>query len=156
MKSSNKWLLGFGTALGILVILAVVLVLTLPGSDEVELLPADTPDGVVQRYMFAIKDSNYEEAYSYLAPSVNDDDPRFNTYEEWSGMFLYDEWADAWRAIIDEPEIRGERAIVNVTIEIFNPNGLFNDPVDTRYYPFILEKQEGVWKIISPLYKFIY
>jgi len=156
MKSSNKWLLGFGAVLGILVILAVVLVLTMPGSDEIELLPEDTPDGVVQRYMYAIKDGNYEEAYGYLSPSVLKDDPGYGTYEEWSGMFMYREWADTWRAKIGKPEIRGDKATVSVAIEIFNPDGVFRDPVDTRYYPFMLEKQEGVWKIISPLYKVIY
>lgn len=156
MKSSNKWLLGFGTALGILVILAVVLVLTLPGSEEVELMPGDTPEGVVQRYLYAIKDSNYEEAYSYLSPSIQEEDSRYSTFEEWSGMFLYREQTDAWRAIIGEPEIHGDKATVSITIEIFNPDGILSDPVDTRYYPFILEKQEGIWKIISPLYKVIY
>ncbi|UCC17161.1 MAG: hypothetical protein JSU58_01025, partial [Dehalococcoidales bacterium] len=149
MKSSNKWLLGFGTAIGILVILAVVLVLTMPGNEEIELLPADTPEGVVQRYIFAIEDGNYEEAYDYLSPSALEEDLRYGTYEEWAGMFMYREWADAWRAVIDEPEIRGDKATVSVTIEIFNPDGVFSNPVDTRYYPFTLEKQEGIWKIIS-------
>ena len=156
MKSSNKWLLGFGSALGILVILAVVLVLTMPGTEELELLPADTPDGVVQRYIYAIKDGNYEEAYGYLSPSALEGDLRYGTYEEWSDMFLYREWADAWRAIIGEPEIRGDKATVSVSIEIFNPDGVFSNPVDTRYYPFTLEKQEGTWKITSPLYRVIY
>ncbi|UCD08481.1 MAG: hypothetical protein JSU79_08990 [Dehalococcoidales bacterium] len=156
MKSSNKWLLGFGTALGVLVILAVVLVLTMPGSDEVELLPEDTPGGVVQRYIYAINDGNFEEAYSYLSPSALEDDLRNGTYEDWSGMYMYREWADAWRAIIDEPEILGEKATVNVRIEVFKPDGVFRDPVDTRYYYFTLENQEGAWKITSPLYIGIY
>ncbi|UCC16864.1 MAG: hypothetical protein JSU58_11000, partial [Dehalococcoidales bacterium] len=85
-----------------------------------------------------------------------EEDLRYGTYEEWAGMFMYREWADAWRAVIDEPEIRGNKATVSVTIEIFNPDGVFSNPVDTRYYPFTLEKQEGIWKIISPLYRVIY
>ena len=71
-------------------------------------------------------------------------------------MYMYREWADAWRAIIDEPEIHGDKATVNVRIEVFNPDGVFSDPVDTRYYYFTLENQEGAWKITSPLYIGIY
>ena len=71
-------------------------------------------------------------------------------------MYMYREWADACKAIIDEPEIRGDKATVNVRIEVFNPDGVFRDPVDTRYYYFTLENQEGALKITSPLYIGIY
>ena len=151
MKSSNKWLLGFGTALGILVILAVVLVLTMPGSDEVELLPENTPEGTVQRYVLAIKNRDYEEAYGYLSASAIADEGRYNSFEEWSRMFLSRNREDPWRAVIGEAEYLDSKAFVDVTIEIFSPAGLFGDPVRKLYYPFTLEKQGDAWKIISPL-----
>lgn len=151
MKSSNKWLLGFGTVLGILVILAVVLVLTIPGSDEVELLPENTPEGTVQRYVFAIKNRNYEEAYAYLSTSAIDEEERYYSFEEWSRIVVSHDNSDAWRATIGDAEYHGGKAFVTVTIEIFDPEGLFRDPVRTRYYPFILEKRDNAWKITSPL-----
>ncbi len=157
MKSSSKWLLGFGTAIGILVILAVVLVLVMPENNEIELLPENTPDGVVQRYVNAIRNRDYEEAYGYLSSSALEDEPRYNTFEQWSGMFLNRGQVDAWRAEIGEPEIHDNKAVVMVTVEVFDPDSVFGDPVDTMYYQFILEKQDGVWKITSPLYnKIIY
>ena len=152
MKSSNKWLLGFGTALGILVILAVVLVLTMPGSGEIELLPENTPEGVVQRYVYAIKNQDYEEAYGYLSASAIADEGRYNSFEEWSRMVINRDNADPWRAVIDAAEYRGGKAFVTVTIDIFNPEGLFRDPINTMYYyTFTLEQQDDVWKITSPL-----
>jgi hypothetical protein len=151
MKSSNKWLLGFGTAVGILVILAVVLVLIMPGSDEVDLLPENTPDGVVQRYIFAVKNRDYEEAYGYLSASAIADEERYSSFEEWSRMFLNRDGGDPWRAVIGEAEYFDSKAFVDVTIEIFSPEGIFGDPVRELYYPFTLEQQDGAWKIISPL-----
>ncbi len=149
MKSSNKWLLGFGIALGILVILAIVLVLTMPGSDEVELLPEDTPEGVVQRYVYAIRDKDYEKAYSYLSPSAIADEGRYNSFEEWSRMVV--NRANPWRATIGEAEYLGSKAFVTVTIETFDPEGIFRDPVLVWYYPFTLEQEDDIWKIISPI-----
>jgi hypothetical protein len=151
MKSSNKWLLGFGTALGILVVLAVVLVLTMPGIDQVELLPESTPEGIVQRYVYAIKNRDYEEAYSYLSASAIEDEGRYNSFEEWSRGYLNDYYEDAWRASIGDAEYHGSKAYVTVAVEVFDPNGLFNDPVRMWYYPFTLEKEGDVWKITSPL-----
>jgi hypothetical protein len=151
MKSSNKWLLGFGTALGILVILAVILVLSMPGSGEIELLPEDTPEGTVQRYIFAIKNRNYEEAYGYLSASAIADEGRYDSFEEWSRTFLNRENVDPWRAIIGNAEYIDGKAYVTVTIEFFDPEGLFSDPVRAWYYPFTLEQEGAVWKITSPL-----
>ena len=151
MKSSSKWLLGFGSALGILVILAVVLVLTMPGNDEIELFPENTPEGAVQRYVIAIQNRDYEEAYGYLSASAIADEGRYNSFEEWSRQFLNRSGGDPWRAIIGDAEYSGDKAFVTVTIEILDPEGLFRDPVRMWYYPFTLEQEDDVWKIISPI-----
>jgi hypothetical protein len=151
MKSSNKWLLGFGSALGILVILAVVLVLTMPGDNETELLSEDTPEGVVQRYVRAIKNREYEEAYGYLSASTMVEEERCNSFEEWSKLIISRDNADPWRATVGDAEYHGDKALVTVTIEIFDPEGLLRDPVRMRYYPFTLVQEDDVWKITSPL-----
>jgi hypothetical protein len=151
MKSSNKWLLGFGTALGILVILAIVLVLIMPGDNEIELLPENTPEGVVQRYIYAIKDGDYEEAYGYLSTLAIADQERYDSFEEWSRLIVNRGNTDPWRATISDAEYRGGNTFVTVTIEIFDPEGMLRDPVKKRYYPFTLEKQDNAWKITSPL-----
>jgi hypothetical protein len=61
-------LLGFGITIGILVIIAVALVLSTRGS--VSLLPADTPQGTVQRFLVALQDKDFQKAYSYLSLDV--------------------------------------------------------------------------------------
>ena len=79
MKSSSRLLLISAVAIAILVIVAVVLVLTMPGEESVSLLPEDTPEGTVQRYLLALQVEDYLKAYSYLSPQRTDKIP----YEEW-------------------------------------------------------------------------
>jgi hypothetical protein len=47
VKPSSRLLLVFGASIGVLVIVALVLVLTMP-TPETRLLPEDTPEGIVQ------------------------------------------------------------------------------------------------------------
>ena len=68
MKSSNRLLLSFGVGIGILVVVAVALVLSTSGS--VSLLPEDTPQGTVQRFLMALQDKDLQKAYSYLSLDV--------------------------------------------------------------------------------------
>jgi hypothetical protein len=102
----------------------------------------------------AIKNENYEEAYGYLSASALEDEPMYNTFEKWSAMFLKPSDVDAWRATIGEAVIDEDSALakVTVTIEVFDPEGVFSNPVYTYHYPFSLEKEDGDWKITSPLY----
>ncbi len=74
MKTSSRWLLIFGVTIGVLVIAAVVLVLTMP-TPETRLLPEDTPEGIVQRYFLALEAEDYVTAYSYLSPPPSEKIP---------------------------------------------------------------------------------
>jgi len=84
MQSSNRLMYIFG-----LVIIALVLVTSgtrywfFPGC-RLPLLPADSPEGTVQRYLWPFSNKNFPEAYDYLSPQSN----TRPTYLEWQQPFF--------------------------------------------------------------------
>lgn len=150
MKVSNRLLIIFGSIIGILIIVTTVLALTNSSNEQPSLLPDNTPDGVVQRFILAVKDGDYQTAYSYLYP-----------YE--GGVYLsYDTWRQrlptqvsdntSWKATIGQTNIKGGSATVNVIFDIFRPGGPFGNPDQTNQVQFVMTKQAGDWLISSPLY----
>ncbi len=148
MKSSSRWLLVFGAAIGVLVIVAVVLVLTMPGRESAPLLPEDTPEGIVQRYILALEDDDYLKAYDYLSPSTKQD----LVYENWRRPGVSSRDRPGYKITLGESSVKGNEATVNLTVDIFRPDGPFDDPVSTQHITFLLEKEGTTWRITSPTY----
>ncbi len=153
MKASNRFLLGFGLAIVVLVVLTIVLVMT--GSDNVSLLPADTPEGVVQRFLKAFQEKDYQTAYSYLR--INEKGVTLS-FDEWhkSVSPYTGEEHNAWRATLDRTNVTGNTATVDVIVDRFRPDAPFENPVDTNTVQFKLNKIEGAWYINTrpPVYYF--
>lgn len=150
MKSSTKWLIGFGSAIGTLVILAIVLVLTLPG--EKPLPPENTPEGVVIRYFKAIEQKNYEEAFSYLSETALAENEWMSTYDKWMEFRYYPGQSESiWRVTIIEVKNVDLTASVEVEISSFEPNASFSVPVHSYRQAYRLENTENGWKIREPL-----
>lgn len=148
MKSSKRWLIIFGAAIGLLVIVAVALVLTMNQSDGTPSLPEDTPGGVVERYILALQAKDYTTAYSYLSPPAEEK----LTYEKWRESFGGYGEENETRITLGETTTTGSEATVAVTVDIFRADEPFDNPVSTQHIYFLL-KQEGVsWKITSPTY----
>jgi hypothetical protein len=152
MRSSSRWLFAFGIAIVVLAAVAVVLVLTTTGNSSIDLLPEDTPEGTVQRYLLATEAGDYEKAYSYLSPSAVAREPYYSSYEKWSQGFFQNQRQNTWRATLGKSVITDNRATVVVTIDVFRPDAPFVNLVNTYYYSFILQKEEAFWRIISPVY----
>jgi hypothetical protein len=138
-------LLAFGVAIGVLVIVAVVLVLTLPDEDA-PLLPEDTPEGIVQRYLLACEDEEYLKAYSYLSASAQAE----RTYERWTRPIVSGEERPGWKATLGKSEVSGNEATVTVVVDIFRPRRPFEDPVCTTHVTFLLKKEGDSWRITAP------
>ena len=147
MKTSSRWLLIFGVTIGVLVIVAVALVLTMP-TPETHLLPEDTPEGIVQRYFLALQAEDYVTAYSYLSSSTQ----KTNPYEVWRGGIYRSEDRSGLRVTLGKSVVTGNEATVEVTVDIFRPGGPFQNPVRTQHLTFFLEKEGTSWKISSPWY----
>ena len=146
MKSSSRWLLAFGVAVGVLVIVAIVLVLTIGGAREGPLLPEDTPEGTVQRYLLALEAEDYLKAYSYLSPPASEKLP----YEEWRGPFIGPGERPELRATLGKSAVTGNEATVDVVVDVFRPGGPFENPVHTHDISFFLKREGTSWRIASP------
>lgn len=147
MKSSSRSLLIFGVAIGVLVIVAIVLVLTIGGAREVPLLPEDKPGGIVQRYFLALEDGDYLKAYNYLSSEVKDE----LAYNEWyPGMGPEDK--PEWQVTLGDSTVTGDEATVEVVIDVFHAGDPFGNSVYTRHITFFLQQEGTSWKITSPTY----
>jgi hypothetical protein len=149
MTSPNRWLVIFGIVIGILVIVTVSLVLLIKGN-EVALLPEDTPEGIVQRYLIAIQEKDYQEAYDYLRFNPAE---KIQTYDDWLRMVMPQGSNQAtWKATLGKTTQNGNNASVEVIIDTVRPGGPFGNPTSSQQILFQLSKIDGKWLITSPTY----
>ena len=149
MKSHNRLLIGFGAGILALVIISIALVIAV-GQQEPALLPENSPEGTVQRYMIAVQSGDLNKAYDYLAPvEPGDVNYKPQTREQWiaSGQYRSD---NTWKANLVKVILSGDTARVDVIIETFRAGGPFDNPTYSRTITFNLSKQGEKWLILSP------
>lgn len=72
----DRFLIGILAGIGVLVVLSLAIYFARRGG--LEYGPEDTPEGVVQNFVVALQQRDYERAYSYVASIQNKPDlPRF-------------------------------------------------------------------------------
>jgi len=150
MNSSRRWLVIFGIVIAVLIIATTSLVLLTRGS-KVVLLPEDTPQGTVQRYLLAVQNKDFQQAYGYLS---FDESGQFTTYNDWIRMMPVPQSPNqpAWRATLGETTQNGSSATVDVTIDVFHPGGLFGGSQFSQHMTYVLTKTVNKWFITSPTY----
>jgi hypothetical protein len=148
MNSSRRWLIIFTSVIGVLVIATVALVLFTKGN-EVALLPEDTPQGIVQRYLMAVQEKDYPKAYSYLSFTPTQKDTE---YDDWIKFGLPVNSSVTWKATLGKIMQNSENATVEVTIDTFRPGGPFEDTQYNQQIIFQLVRVNGSWFITSPTY----
>ena len=147
MKSINRLPLAFGIAIGLLTMVAVVLVLATAGAEDGPLLPEDTPEGTVQRFLLALEDEDYLKAYGYLSPPTSEDVP----YESMRKRLARSGEKLGWKATLGKSLVMDDEATVDVVVDVFSPRGPFENPVRTHHITFFLKKTEASWTITSPV-----
>ena len=151
MDSSRRWLIIFTIIISILAIVTISLVLLTKGND-VTLLPENTPQGTVQRYLIAVQEKNYQKAYNYL---LFDSSHRIKTYDDWLRMEIGEPRISnqsTWKATLGKTTQNGDNATVEVTIDTIRPRGPFEDSLRSQQIIFQLSKIDGTWFITSPTY----
>lgn len=116
-----------------LVIVALVVVLTRGGP---ELLDADTPEGVVQRYSAAVIAGDERGAAEYLSPDVADECDTFDS-----------ETTDNLRVTLVSTTQRDDTADVRVLITTIYENGPFGIDEQEFQDDFDLVRIDGEWLI---------
>jgi hypothetical protein len=148
MKPSNRLLALFAGAIGLLALMTLLLVL-IGGNKPVNMLPENSPEGIVQRYLLAIDNGNYPLAFSYI--SLPPDDK--TTYDIWLQSFNRPTERPAYKATLGQSIITGDEATVEVVVDVFRSgSGPFSNPVNSNRVSFFLKNINGVWKITSPTY----
>lgn len=152
MKSSTRWLYIFGGIIGAILIASVVLVLTTTGEGTVKLYPADTPEGTVQRYLIAMNEGEFEDAYGYLSQEALVEQRGATSADEWMPKQVFAQTRSGWRATVGTAKITGSTAELTVSIDTYGPSSVLTDPLVSSNYIFRLSIEGSVWKITEPVY----
>jgi len=145
MTSSNKWLIGMGGALGVLVLIAVVAAV-LTSNTRPDLRPEDTPEGVVQRYVQALMDNDMDMAYTYLSSDLQESCALSDW--QWQARLPYrlDESQVLLKEVIDYAD--GDAGVTVTITRIRGPEPFDLTPqVSSFDQSFRLETQDdGAWR----------
>lgn len=115
--AADRFLIAILVGLGILLVVALLSVLLLrqPGA----VLPADSPEGIVQRFYLALEERDYHRAYDLLggqaaAQLTRDEFVRYNADRQ--------PYEGPQRVRIDDQRISGDFATVTVTVTHYTAN----------------------------------
>ncbi len=153
MRGSTRLIVYFGIGAILVVVVAIALVFALGKSPA--LLPADTPQGTVQRYLMAVQRNDETGANQYLSPQlqIQNIPPgkivppgapypppyRFSPFDYFGG--------NAWKATIRNSAASGSSATVKVAFEISTNGGPFGPVTYTNYVEYTLSRQGTTWII---------
>ncbi len=142
----DKFLTGILIGIGLLIVLALILFFT--RQNGTEYMADSTPEGVVNNYVVAVLNKDYEKAYTYLADLENKP-----SYEEFRNSFLNGVVNPADTGLeVGEAEISADTAHVELTIyysygDPFSVNTGSNDRAT-------LVLQDGTWKLSYMTYNY--
>jgi len=148
MKSSSRFLLSFGIVIIVVVAVAVTLAL-IGGNEPVKLLPGDSPEGTVQKFLMAVKEKDYVKAYTFLSPQS--EYLKTSPYDDWVRSMQSMRGDSSWKASIVKSTVRENDATVEVAVDVFRPDGPLADAVNSNRVMFLLQKENGKWMINSPV-----
>lgn len=148
-SAPDRSLLVIGVGIVALVVVAVIAVVAL-GSREAPSFSADTPEGVVQRYLAAVEDEDHETAWAYFSADVQAD-RSLEEYRRTARDYGY-YGEQSRRVLFDRSEVDGDRARVWLTVEEYYDGGPFGGGETYRSERQIaLVRQDGAWRIDDPL-----
>jgi len=135
-----------GILIGIVLIIVAALGAFFLRQNANTYLPEDTPNGIVNNYILALYDQDYEKAYSYLAEGELK--PSFDTFRQAfvSGSLYLGNVSFK----ISETSESQKQATVYLTY-IYSASGPFNEPYrESQMATLVLEN--GIWKITNMPY----
>ena len=147
MKASRRWLVIFGSIFWPSWSSLWSSVALINSGQEEALLPADTPQGTVQRFLLlAYRDHDYQQAASYLDLPASTVPDKLSPVDAWSQATLNPPPSNGWKATLLRTDIFDDHASVAVEISFF-PSGGVLDRAATNEVNFELTKENGVWRI---------
>lgn len=150
---ADRPLVFIGAAIVALVVVSALVVILI-GGREASSFRADSPEGVVQAYLTAFEDGDYETAHATFSAAVRDEMP-IDEYEravrEYGAGYPID--GSSRRVLFDRTTDDGERAAVHLTVEEFYGGGGPFGGGDTYRSPreVSLVREDGAWRIDQAL-----
>ena len=143
-SASSRWLAAIASFSAVLIIVSVLIGIFV-GNGSGDLLPADSPEGTVQRYLLALTEDDIASAYGYISTDLKDE----CTLENFLQNTRYRREQD-FTAALSKTTDTGSNTIV--TVEITEPNS--NSPFGQGRYSFstsfTVTLEDAVWRISEP------
>lgn len=143
----SAWLIA-SLVLGGLLLLAALLAVILSRRPLAQ-LSANTPSGVVQRFLMADAAQDYRQAFAYLTANGPDGKPR--TYEQFRDRYPRGIERRDIQVVLDGETLDGDLADVYVRVTRYEAQGPspFGNPVSQQRDRFHLRREGGEWRILE-------
>lgn len=151
-RGSDRTLLYAGAGIIAVVAITAAVVLMLGGREPAS-FPADSPEGIVQRYLAAFEEGDFEAAHAYFSSEVQSE-LDLEAYEQMTREYGFFPGDTSRRVLFDRTETDGDGATVHLTVEeyygggttLFGGGETYRSPRQIR-----LVREEGEWRIDEPL-----
>lgn len=115
------------------------------GGAGADTFPEDTPEGVVQRYLQALQDDDYQTAYGYLSAETQAACPP----REFRNMTRQSADHDR-RVLLEGTEVVGGQTLVTVRIARIRSEPPFPPSEYSFREEYALEREDGGWRFTGP------
>ena len=136
----NLWLAGIVTAVVALAVAGIVVALVT--SRDEALLSASSPEGTVQRYLRALEDRRYADAYAYLSANAREQ----CTIEQFRRAVSYRGLEDS-EMILEDTQLLDDTAIVTARVTVFDPGNVFDSSDYSYTETFELTRENALWRV---------
>jgi hypothetical protein len=150
-RAADRFFLAILAGLGLLLLAAAISVIVLRRPPAP--LPADTPEGVVQRFYLALENRDYHGAYDLLSGQSASTPAREDFVRYNADNLAYQ---GPQRIRIDDRRITGDFATVSVTVTQYSANTApFGGGGEYSYTEtFSLQRVAGEWRISDLPYRY--
>ena len=142
---SKIWLVGAVTVVIALAVGAVVVALVTTRGG-VDLFPANSPEGVVQRYLLALEKEEYREAYEYLSSDLQ----RTCSFDNFLARRGYRSGIRGDHVTLEKAQSFDDRALVRARVTVFDPGVPFGASEHSYDRTFHLKLEAGQWRLTGP------
>lgn len=142
---ARVWLIGVTVFVIALAVAGIVVALVTRSGD---LLPADSPEGAVQRYLRALQGQDYEVAYGYLSSASKNG----CSLEDFLRQASYREVRDSHMTLEDTRRLDGT-AIISARVTVFDLEVPFGSSEYSYERTFQLKLENGAWRVTWPDYR---
>ena len=138
----KAWLIGGGLFIAALAVVSVVVAIM---SGETS-LPADTPEGQVQRFLSSLDDGDLEMAYESLSEEIRERCPVETVFGRFPGI---ESRLASDRVTLEGTTTVGDTAFVDVRITRIDSGRLFGPSEFSHVQRYSLRQEGGDWRLVE-------